>query len=353
MQEGLLADILTSLTRHAQTYQEGEHHASSAFERLLLDQENVLGTISCEDISFKNDPSFLEISQKYPESTALEILLSKPKIELASALKHSELIQSDGSKISPSIFPHLIENFIRKMKGLTFVREVAIHDYISIPIAELHCPPVPGCKSTYTFTTKKFKESKFTVSLFNVEIGGGPEIQISTTKSVDSTGKCLLIAKNCKIAIDVWTDKNGKPFRYLKILSMDSGLVTKELPIKMENHFCSNRFSLISKTLRKFNAKDDYYSNILPYSLTSGSSVKESVNIRRGLIIDASVALKEIKDCLDLKIGFKSKVETEFDYEFQLAGGYDYLGFYRGFKSSSYMWTWQQNGMADPQSKKK
>ena len=302
--------------------------------------------VSC---SFENIPSMIDIiNRASSRDQVIEELMNIPDDQVSdSAREHDLIFTTRNEFVSTGAKRNVCQKLYDKLTGAVFLREYESKDYIEIPIAEIHSPHTANSRTTYNWTTEVNTTTNFKVEFVGCSVGGGASIKIKTKESITSEGKCLYVSKLCLMKVECWKTKRGKIVYVPRLVAISNGLQAKPLPLSAPYHFCSQKIEKVRKVVRSFSSNPAYYAHCLPFSLPKAAPATEEASIREGLIIDikSNMSFEAMEKAASFDIRVKSTVTNEFGYEINLEGGHDYLGFYRGFTSSAYMWAWRQNGM--------
>lgn len=237
----------------------------------------------------------------------------------------------------------VIARLIQMFKGYKYIESRETDDFVYLPVAEIHCPKVENCKSEYVFSKGSSEGAKFKIGIFNLGLGGESSTEISLKSTFQVEGGCSVLLKPCRFRVDIWMDQFGKRHPEISIIEFGNGVKVESLENNPKFHYCTHRYETVKKVLDKFSANRAYFKHYYPASIVHGASHSEQMNIRKGAIVEIKAKVP-LFDGLTPSLEFKSVLQKEFEYKFTLGGGYDYLGFYRNFSSSSYLWTWRYNG---------
>lgn len=346
--EKILGEKLSSLEEIVGSEQH-KSQLTSKSHNYFFDTSPVTQLSNEVECSYTHFPSIIDIvCEVRTKSNVIERLMALPDYQIADAARAQELMYTSSNKfIKTDTKRSVCERIWDKLTGVRYLGEYKCNDAIRIPIAEIHCPHTNECHTTYIWSSEAEKSTHFTAQVVGASVGGGATIKVTTTESLTSKGQCKLISKLCFVSVDCWQTRAGEIIQVPKIVAIPKGLVSATLPRRVPNHFCTPELEKVQRVMRSFKSNPAYIAHCLPFSLTKSDTAVEKATIRTGLIVDvkSKLSFRALDFPISLDLRVKSTVNNEFSYEISLEGGHDYLGFYRGFDSSAYMWAWKQNGM--------
>ncbi len=325
-----------------------ERSASTAFNYLTNTEksEPLSNEVSC---SFVNIPSIIDIiKSSKDQGDAIESMMNLPDVQLSDAARANGLIFTTRNVfVNTGAKRRVCGKLYDWLRDVTYLGDYECQDYIRVPIAEMHCPHTQGSYTTYKWTSEVGATTSFTVELMGCSAGGGASLKVETKETLTSKGRCLYVSKRCWMKVECWRAKDGKIIYVPRLISITKGLDANVLPLDSHEHFCTLQIDKVRKVLKSFSNNPAYYAHCLPFSLPKEVPATEAASIRAGLIVDikSKFSLQAMEVPISLNVRVQSTVVNEFGYEINLEGGHDYLGFYKGFSSSAYMWAWAQNGM--------
>lgn len=225
----------------------------------------------------------------------------------------------------------LLHEVLSLFRGYEVTDEFEKIEYV--PIAEIHCPRVSGCKATYIHDTKGQDKHLLNIKIFGFGGENGISISIGTGYSIPAEGDCRRVLMPVKLKIKQKKSNEGKPLTP----SIEVIEVIEEsfrVSIIREEHFCGKDYNSINKS----------GINQASYDIGKASGIhKVSKRIDSGRRSDFgwSLELKEIG--AEFKLNNSVEVIREVKYEYELRGGHDYIGFSPLPNSSIFCWTWKKS----------
>lgn len=202
---------------------------------------------------------------------------------------------------------------------------------VYVPITEIHCPRVKRCKATYIHETKDRDEHFLNVKVFGFGGGSGNNISIGTGYAIPAEEDCRRVFIPVKLKVQRRKDYyTRKTFTSAHVVEIRKGY--KVSPIQ-EKHFCAKNYGDIEKTEMNWE----------PYRLGNVPETSKTIKfIDIGKKTDFSWGIK--LEGIGTKIGLNISVEVirQVKYEYELTGGYDYIGYFPMPNSSIFCWTWQK-----------
>lgn len=208
-----------------------------------------------------------------------------------------------------------------------------------LPLLEVHCPAIVGCKTTASFVVQTVREKTLSVRVLFNEFGGGRKFSISEAlQETVNNGKCQTTFIRAKIVLARMTDPQNPraPTIYtVKALKSLNDLITRQMILGP--HYCHvDPTALIPKVtghrdqlfIRTDDRSDVSTVGARPLASESLSTFKF------GFAIDLPDPNGFGESPVSAKFSVSAQTQTAFATNFEIAGGAIYY-FFRPYKGSA------------------
>jgi hypothetical protein len=299
--------------------------------------------IEYEIISTKKISSIFELAEE-DNFDQFANLLKSPNFDVDKLLRgfeHEQPINSRGA-----IQEAWIRKFFDYIQGFKRLDE-HVQGEALIPIAELHCPHIKGCKSEYIFSSENKKDGNLEIKIMGGSFGGGIEQVVKLKTSIPALNNCRTIYKRVPYQICKFVNvKTGEEKFNVEVLDGLSGMVVKDSIDESSKHFCSSNLTKYKENLDEY--KNRYGTNLVSIDWglkgKAKAAVGGSIEMRTGKMLKASARFSVPVEIFKETINFKLSVETSslqsIEMTYYLEPGYSYLGFYSSRNSACISWIW-------------
>lgn len=302
--------------------------------------------IEYEIISTKKISSIFELAEEGNFDQFVN-LLESPDFDVDKLLRgfeHEQPIFDQGRK--GVIQEGWIRKFFDYIRGFRRL-DGHVQGEALIPIAELHCPHIKGCKNEYIFSSENKQDGNLEIKILGGSFGGGIEQVVKLKTSIPALNNCRTIYKRVPYKICKFVNvKTGEEKSDVEVLGKLSGMVIKDSIDESNKHFCSSNLTKYKENLNEY--KNRYGTNLI--SIDWGlkgkdkAGVGESIEVRTGKMLAASAKFSVPAEIFKETIHFKLSVETSLlqsiEMTYYLEPGYSYMGFYSSRKSACISWIW-------------
>jgi hypothetical protein len=201
--------------------------------------------------------------------------------------------------------------------------------YIRVPIGELHCPKIHGCKATYTQETQNEQDNFIEISILGIGGGDNKTISVGFGYKVTAKEQCLRFLQEMKFKFSNKKWKKGNKFTTVEVVEVTHNYFQELIP---NCPTCGKEYNRI-KNSRDYQGHGEYH-------IIADTSIIEKINNNTGTGFSLGIDFSEL--FIKSKIKISTKVIKEIKCEYELVGGYDYIGYNPKPKSSLFCWTWSR-----------
>lgn len=209
---------------------------------------------------------------------------------------------------------------------------------VQVPIAEIHCPVIKGCKATYIQETKETNDNYLNVQIFGFGGGCGKSISIGTGYEIPAIGDCRQILVPIELKIRQEELSSGEKHTSAEVVKIKNGITVEKIDKKKKEHLCNLDFENINK--------DKYEKNWEQFSFERGpvpNKIRKSIDIGSQSDFGLDLEIKEISTKIVIKTSIQVIKQIKFEYE--LVGGYNYIRYPQTPNSSIFCWAWKNHNV--------
>ena len=195
-----------------------------------------------------------------------------------------------------------------------------------IPIAEIHCPKVDGCKAFYSQKTSSKNDSFLGLKIAGFGGGSGRSCKIGMGYRIPAVKECLYVLAPIKVRVDACTGPRGN-FNRITILEIGNGYHLDS--IHPEADHCQTPLKQLKAQQWK----------VLPYPVRYQNDPTEfEFNTEIGQQWNHSLGINF--RTINIGLNVSIKVIKKFGYEYKLVGPKKYNAFIKP-DTLGYAWTWK------------
>ena len=224
----------------------------------------------------------------------------------------------------------LFKDLIDRVKGIRQVGEAEIRE-INVPIAEIHCPRVDGCKTVFTLSSENTLDYSFKITILGFGGGSGESVSFGRTAQIPAEGACLKYLVPIVVKI-IHCEKDGVPFSRADIIEIKNGHTVSSIPERDDD--CRR----LSRSAEAMELCSEHYH----YDAEGVFSGEIEINAGKKQEWEWGLTAL-LSKTIGTEISFKGSVESlkTITYRYELVGKHHYIG-YNAPGSLGYCWEWER-----------